>query len=254
MSTHIYLSVTPEALIGSMLPPVEFGAYLATGTKKRNKGQAIFFEIDPELVRDSIDMNYLRSRCISKPDGSPKSSVYLSVYRVLESVPISSFKSLYLTTENGIALEIKKEEYDKSVNPVGTFQLYQELCPVTPQIVTTLKPADFIKKMTDGSLHIMLPKLLMVDMDLGGLAEGDLKAYVDYLPMRQVEHLKDCIEILKNEEKKQMKTVQRFFTGSLLYRKIKSGFYLGSKEVTLFYPFPKLPELEQMNYEFFRAI
>ena len=48
MSKFIYLTATPEALIASMLPPAEFGAYLSTGTKKRNKGQAIFFEVDLE--------------------------------------------------------------------------------------------------------------------------------------------------------------------------------------------------------------
>ena len=114
MSTYIYLSITPEALIGSMLPPVDFGAYLATGTKKCNKGQAIFFEIDPGLSKESIDMNYLNCRCIAKPDGSPKSSVYLSVYRVLESIPMKAFKSLYLTTESGIVLELKRNPYDKT--------------------------------------------------------------------------------------------------------------------------------------------
>ncbi len=56
---YIYLSITPESLIGSMLPPDEFGAYLATGTKKRNKGQAIFFELDLEKIKGLIDMNYL---------------------------------------------------------------------------------------------------------------------------------------------------------------------------------------------------
>ena len=254
MSTYIYLSITPEALIGSMLPPVEFGAYLATGTKKRNKGQAIFFEIDSDLCKDVIDANYLKCRCISKPDGSPKSSVYLSVYRVLESIPMNAFKNLYLTTENGIVLELKKKKYEKSAEKNGELHLYQELCPVSPQIASTLAPADFLKKMTDGSLHIMLPKLFIVDMNLGDLSKDYIKGSLDYLPARHVEHLKDCIEILKREDKKQMKTVQRFFAGSILFRKINSGFYLGSKDETFFYPFPKMSELEELNYEFFRAI
>jgi hypothetical protein len=30
----------PEALIASMLPPVDFGTYLAVGTKKRTSGDA----------------------------------------------------------------------------------------------------------------------------------------------------------------------------------------------------------------------
>ena len=254
MSTYIYLSITPEALIGSMLPPVDFGAYLATGTKKRNKGQAIFFEIDPGLSKESIDMNYLNCRCIAKPDGSPKSSVYLSVYRVLESIPMKALKSLYLTTESGIVLELKRNPYDKTKDVKDKMHLYQELCPVTPKIASTLSPSEFLIKMTNGSLHIVIPKLFIVDLQLGDLAKDYLKGSLDYLSPRHVEHLKDCLEILQKEDKKQMKTVQRFFTGSILYRTINTGFYLGTKDDIAYYPFPDIAELEEMNYEFFRAI
>jgi hypothetical protein len=38
-----------------MLPPVEFGTYLSTGTKKKNKGQAIFFEADLNQIEHLID-------------------------------------------------------------------------------------------------------------------------------------------------------------------------------------------------------
>src|SRR5512135_2160594 len=114
MSKYIYLTCTPEALVASMLPPEGFGMYLSTGTKKRNKGQTIFFEVDSDQIEHLVDMDSLNRRCIEKEDGSPKSSVYLSVYRVLESVPAAALKSLYLTTDHGTALELKKIPYDKS--------------------------------------------------------------------------------------------------------------------------------------------
>ena len=47
MTVHLYLSLIPEALIASMLTPEEFGAYYAVGSEKKSRGQAIFFEIDP---------------------------------------------------------------------------------------------------------------------------------------------------------------------------------------------------------------
>lgn len=254
MSTYIYLSVMPEALIGSMLAPAEFGAYLSTGTKKRNKGQAMFIEIDYEKIKNSIDQNYLKTRCVTKEDGSPKSSVYLSVYRVLESIPMNAFKSLYLTTENGIVLELEAVKYDKISEEKNVIHLYQELCPVSPQIASSLTPSGYIKALTDGSLHIVLPKLLLADMKLGDLDKNLRSGSVDYLPERQVEHLRDCLEILKNEENKQMKTVQRTFSGILLYRTIRSGFYLGCKDDIIYYPFPSMEELKNKNYDFYRAI
>ncbi|HOW41851.1 MAG TPA: hypothetical protein PL123_15000, partial [Bacteroidales bacterium] len=113
MSKYVYLTSNPEALVASMLPPDAFGLYLSTGTKKRNKGQAVFFEVDLEKITSFIDVKSLNSRCVQKEDGSPKSSVYLSVYKVLEMVPLSALKSLYLTTDHGLVLELMKAEYDR---------------------------------------------------------------------------------------------------------------------------------------------
>lgn len=254
MNKYIYLTATPEALIASMLPPADFGAYLSTGTKKRNKGQAIFFEVELSLIEELIDMDSLNKRCITKSDGKPKSSVYLSVYRVLETIPLSALKSLYLTTDNGHTLELKRTAYDASVEIKGKLHLFQELLPVTPLVATELTPSAFLKRLTDRSIPIVLPKLFFVDLKLGELATNPLRGSAEYLPYSNIGHLRDCLEILKGEYEKHMKTVQRIYSGSLLYRTIESGFYVGSKEEIIFYPYPDMNQLEDINYEFFRSI
>jgi len=254
MNHYIYLSTTPEALIASMLPPKEFGVYMATGTKKRNFGQAIFFEVDYEQIKSSIDTEYLNNHCIRKPDGTPKSSVYLSVYRVLESIPLKALKSLYLTTDNGNVLELKQTEYEKGKEEQKTLRLYQELCPVTPQVASTLSPSAFLNAIADRSKFIHVPKLFFVELKLGELATNPISGTAEHLPYSYIGHLRDCLEILRTEENKYMKTVQRFFSGTLLYRTISSGFYVGDKENIIFYPYPSMAELEKINYEFFRSI
>jgi len=251
---YIYLSTTPEALIASMLSPQDFGTYFSTGTKKMNKGQAIFFEVDLSQIESLIDMESLNRRCVAKPDGSPKSSVYLSVYKVLEMIPLSALKSLYLTTDNGHTLELKQTPYDLSSEIRGKLHLYQELCPVTPLIASDLLPSAFLKRLTDGTTPIVLPKLFFVELKLGDLAINPMKGSVDYVPFANIGHLQDCLEILCNEYEKRMKTVNRIFSGSLLYRTIESGFYIGSKDEIIFYPFPSMIELGRINYEFFRSI
>ena len=254
MSKFIYLTATPEALIASMLPPAEFGAYLSTGTKKRNKGQAIFFEVELGQIGKLIDIESLNRRCVAKSDGKPKSSVYLSVYKTLEMIPLSALKNLYLTTDTGHTLELKKSTYDTSREVLGKLHLFQELCPVTPLVASELTPSSFLKRLTDGSTPIVLPKLFFVDLKLGELATNPLTGSVEQLPYSNIGHLRDCLEILKGEYEKHMKTVQRLYSGSLLYRTIESGFYVGSKDEILFYPYPSLSELENINYEFFRSI
>jgi hypothetical protein len=254
MSKYIYLTCTPEALVASMLPPEGFGMYLSTGTKKRNKGQTIFFEVDLGKIESLIDMNSLNKRCVEKEDGSPKSSVYLSVYRTLEMIPISALKSLYLTTDHGIVLELKRAQYDKAKELQNALHLYQELSPVTPLVASGLAPSAFLKKLTDGSTPIVLPKLFFVELKLGELATNPLGGSAEHLPYPNIGHLRDCLEILKGEYEKHMKTVQRIFSGTLLYRTIETGFYVGTKDEIAFYPYPEMKELENINYEFFRGI
>ena len=89
---------------------------------------------------------------------------------------------------------------------------------------------------------------------LGELATNPLFGSAEHLPYRNIGHLRDCLEILKGEYEKHMKTVQRVYSGELLYRTIASGFYVGAGDEILFYPYPGMKELENINYEFFRGI
>lgn len=254
MSKYIYLTCNPEALVASMLPPEGFGHYLSTGTKKRNIGQAIFFEVDLDKILSYIDLESLSERCVAKPDGSPKSSVYLSVYKVLEVIPLAALKSLYLTTDHGCVLELKKIAYNKSLEKENDLHLYQELCPVNPLVASSLPPSQFLKKLTDGSTPIVLPKLFFVELKLGDLAKEPLSGSAENLPYGNIGHLRDCLEIIRGEYQKHMKTVQRVFTGQLLYRTIDTGFYVGAKDDILYFPYPSMAELEKINYNFFRGI
>jgi len=254
MNKYVYLTCTPEALVASMLPPEGFGLYLSTGTKKRNRGQVIFFEVDLGQIENLINIDSMNKRCVVKEDGSPKSSVYLSVYRVLETIPLLALKSLYLTTEHGRILELKRATYNKNLEPENALHLYQELCPVTPLVASGLAPSVFMKKLTDGSTPISLPKLFFVELKLGELAANPMSGSAEHLPYTNIGHLRDCLEILRGEYDKHMKTVQRIFSGTLLYRTISTGFYVGAKDNIIFYPYPTMAELENVDYEFFREI
>ena len=121
-------------------------------------------------------------------------------------------------------------------------------------VASELTPSAFLKRLTDGSIQIVLPKLFFVDLKLGELATNPLTGSVEQLPYSNIGHLRDCLEILKGEYEKHMKTVSRVYSGSLLYRTIERGFYIGSKDEIIYYPYPSLSELENINYEFFRAI
>jgi hypothetical protein len=254
MNTYFYLSVLPEALIASMLPPIEFGEYMATGTRKKTRGQAIFFEVDPEVAKDLIPMDYVNKRCVRKEDGTPKSSVYLSVYRVLEQVPMKALKNLYLVTDDGRVLELPKGPYDQKAEKQGMLHLYQELCPVNPVIASTLAPSAFAKELTTECEQVHIPRLLFVELVLDQLASDPVRGSAQNLPYPNIGHLRDCLIILRNEPDKTRKTVLRTFNGELLYRTCTHGFYVADKDEFICYPYPSMQKLEEDHYDFWRSL
>lgn len=254
MSKNIYLCVSPEALIASMLSPFEFGAYMATGTKKKTRGQSIFFELDSEKIADLIPWEYVNRRCVIKDDGTPKSSVYLSIYRAMELIPQEAFKNLYLTTDDGKVLELKKAEYNFSSEKKDSLFMYQELCPVTPLVASSLPPSQFIETMTNPKEQIAIPQIFFVQLKLDELATNPKSGSVEYLPYPNIAHLRDCLLNLKIDPSKLKKTVNRHFNGTLLFRTCENGFFVGSGKKFNFYPYPSMAELEENHYDFWRSI
>ncbi len=251
MKRYLYFSLMPESLIASMLPPQEFGKYMAVGSKKRTRGQAIFFEVDIDLVSENFPLSMIEQRCIPHEDGKPKSSVYLSIYQVLEKIPIKSLKDMYLVTDDGRVLQLQASEYNPAKE--SKLHLYQELCPVTPRIASRLSPIAFMNFVTDRSQPVSVPKLVFVELILDGLGDYPLDAPADNLPYSNIEHLRDCLIDLLEEQNKPTKTVIRYFQGDLLYRTCKNGFFVGNKGSYLYYCFPDEQTLEDQYHEWWRS-
>jgi len=252
MKRYLYFSLTPEALIASMLPPHEFGNYQAVGSKKRTRGQSMFFEVDTNLVGSHFSMKTMEEKCVPDNDGNLKKSVYLSIYRVLEHLPLESLKNLYLATDDGRVLELAKSEY-KAAEQAGGLHLYQELCPVVPRIASNLAPVDFMKFVTDTSKPISVPKLVFVDLRLDRLAEDPENGIAEDLPYKNMAHLRDCLLQVNKDDLKKTKTVIRVFKGDLLYRTCKNGFFVGDQKTLLYYHLPTQAELQENHYAWWRS-
>lgn len=253
MKKYLYLTVTPEALISSMLPPEEFGNYLAVGSKKRTRGQALFFEVDPDFKSDFFPNKetLIEEKCVAHSDGTPKRSVYLSVYRVLEHTPLDKLKELYLVTDDGRVLGLKQQVFEKK--EVCNLHLYQQFIPVSPRIASTLDPAQFMRFVTDTTRPVSVPKLIFAELKLHDLANDPAHAPLNDLPYPNIDHLRDClVELLKKDDKK-TKTIIRHFSGNLLYRTCKNGFFVGDQTSFLYYPLPSRNELEETYYSWWRS-
>jgi hypothetical protein len=252
MTVYLYLSLIPEALIASMLPPEDFGIHYATGSKKRSRGQAIFFEV----ARDQLDpgafpLEEADRRCVAQPNGAPKRSVYLSIYRALEHVPLAALRKLYLVTDDGRVLAVAPRAFEPAP-PNGTY-LYQEFCPVTPRVISRLSPDRFAAELTDASRPFHIPRLVFCDLTLGDLKSDPASPHVDDLPYPNIGHLRDCLRDLKTWPTKQTKTVLRQLTQDVLFRTVEHGFFVGDAGGILSYPMPSRDELEREHYAWWRS-
>jgi hypothetical protein len=249
MKQYVYLSMTPEALVASQLPPVEFGNYLATGTRKRLRGQAIFLELDtakmPELPQD-----YMDQRLVPYADGEPKRSVYLSIYRVLEKTPLDAMKNLYLVTDDGKVLELEAGTFVPDKQDI--IHLYQQFNPISTRVASKLTPPEFIAFLTDQKKPVSAPSIFMVELKLNKLARHP-EAPLHDLPYPNPDHLRECLSVLTLSEHRLTKTVIRQFKGELSYRTIKTGFFVGNNDSFLYYAFPSPEKLERTHYSWWRS-
>ena len=252
MDIHLYmLCYRTEALVASQLSPEAFGLYMAMGTQKNTRGNVLFFEIDPKLKSDYFRLHDLGERCVAHPDGRPKSSKYISIYRVLEHLPLSSFGKLYLTTADGRTLALDPTPYDSnSVSEITKPHLYDELCPVTPTVVSTLPPPAFVKFMTDPNNPVSVPRIFLADMLLDRDESGRLAGYLPYPdPM----HVVDCIKEVERSTTKPTKTLSRTWHLHGFFRTIGRGFYVGDQTGMKFYGFPELRVLEIQHSKWWRS-
>ena len=247
---HYYLSTLPEALIASMLPPENFGAYLAAGKANRAHGPAMFFEVDAPFDTDFFDFDYAQRECVPHEDGSPKHSVYLGIYRVLEHTPLANLKRLYLATDDGRVLPLEQEQPPESFAQRTT--MYAEICPVTPLVVCTLDPVEFCNFITTGRHPLRMPAICLVDIETEAWSASGAQPLAGRQPAGEAEHVANCIREVEGSAKK-TKIVDRTHMIQSWDIDIRHGFFVGDGERVLYYPFPSRETLERDHHEWWRS-
>ena len=251
MEKHLYLSLMPEALIASQLDPKAFGAYYAVGTEGKTQGQAAFFEIDPAFRSPFFPIDRALQECHEHDDGRPKNSVYISVYRVLEHIPLTALGTLHLVTKDGRTLGLAKSTH--LPDDVNGLHLYNEIAPINPLVASSLAPRAFHQfMMTDQNTKISLPALCWVECTLGNLAENPEYGDVGDLPYDNIDHLRSCLVQLRTKHVV-TKIVDRLNPATFAYRTIKNGVFYGTREGMVIYRLPAVDELKANNYPWWRS-
>lgn len=249
--TYLYLPLVPECLVASMLPPEEFGSYLALGSDFNTRNQSLFFEIDPDFSSDRLPMQLIKDQCVTRPDGKPKNSVYLSIYRVLEHIPVSALGRLFLTTDDGKVLPLEKT--DKEPESDRNLHLYQEFCPVHPCVASSLTPRDFCRFVTKPESGVKLPRVVFSELIIRELATDPQFGEVGELPYQHLNHLRHCLATILEDPEKTNKVVFRRLSHDFFFRTIRNGFFVGDQDDFAYYPMPSQDALNSEFYAWWRS-
>lgn len=251
MIKYLYLSLLPEALVFSMLPPREFGKYMAIGDKKLSHSAAMFFQVDPEIELEDLPLKTARDRCVPHKNGSPRRSAYVAIHNVLARIPIPALGELHLATRDGLVLSLSRVDYSEP--PEKRWFLYQEICPVYPRVVSSLSPKTFSDYVTAPCNPLYLPKLMFADMRLGDLAVDPDHAEARNLPYPEMGHLRACLKRLEEDDSKKTKIVRRDIVTDAIYYLLDTGFYVGDQEYFVHYPMPDEESLYQTHHQWWNS-
>jgi hypothetical protein len=252
MSQYLYFSLTPEALVASMLEPEAFGSYYAVGSDRKTQGQALFFEIDPAFRAPYFDLDSAFARCVPKRDGSPKRSVYVSTYRVLEHIPLRALLRLHLVTKDGRTLPIEPAASLPALSP--GLHLYQELAPVRTLAASPLGPEGFFKLLVGGSGEsVFFPAICFAELRLGELAKDPERGSVGNLPYDNIDHLRNCLTEVRGKNVAS-KLVDRSPASGIPFRVLEGGVWVGNtKDGLAFFALPTNEQLLDKHYAWWRS-
>ena len=236
MDIHYYmLCYRSEALVASHLEPEAFGRYMAVGTQKLSRG-SVFFEVAPDLRSDYFRLHDIRRALRAPRRRQPQASKYISVYRVLEHLERPRSASCTSTTADGRMLGLDRPPTTSRRAPGPN--LYQELCPVSPMVVSTLAPAAFCALHDRAAKPAVRAAPVLCRSAAGPGRDG--RTSRGTCPYSDPLHIEDCIEQWKQRRSKPTKTISRTRRNAF-YRTVRRGFFVGDQGGLQFYPFPRSP-------------
>ncbi len=235
-----------EALVASQLSPEEFGSYMSVGTRRQTRGEVLFINVKEEGLPEYFDLNRAKAETKRHSDGEPKHSKYVRTYRALEHIPLQNLGTLHLTTRDGRVMNIEPISYTEDESE--GINMYCELCPSTPLVVSDLQPKAFIERMTDQMNPICFPKIFMADLLIEQEEDGHLASF---LPYHHPAHIHDCIKQIDGQ--KSIKVVDRTPDLAAFYRTIRRGFFIGQNDRVQQYPFPSRDELDDRYHLWWRS-
>lgn len=255
---HLYMIVHPvNALVASQLSPEDFARHYTIGSSKHYQGKVIFAELDLAFRDPHFDVEHYLALTVPSDSGEPKKTKFVSSYAVLEHVDLKALKSLYLVTTDGKALGLKPKPYT-AANEKGLLRVYQEICPLTSLVASTLDQRAFGKYLTTGTRSKGAPKVAFTqyEFDVEDFMRRNKNRDLMECPIPDTypNRLHDYLLELKAKTEKKTKTIALNSTlAAASWRLIRHGFWFAAPDQLVFFPMPGVKQLEKDHYDWWRS-
>ncbi len=254
---HLYMILFPNtALVGSQLAPMEFGKHFISGSSKYYSGKLIFAEVDIAFRNPYFKIDDMLANLTPHSDGRPKSTKYVSTYRVLENVDFDAIKHLYITTPEGYTLDLASGPYEARHQP-GLIRVFGEISPVSMMVLSDYNFMEFSKFITNPASFVGAPKMFYTQIDLD-IEEFLKEIEANPLMQRPIPEIHPAVlrkSILELRQYKDKHTKGLSLTnplGSVSFRNLRHGFMFASQNQNKFFPLPSREEIERTNLKFWK--
>jgi hypothetical protein len=256
---YLYVIMWPNyALVGSNLPPEEFGKHYTLGSSRYFHGQVVFAEIDSGYRHDFLQIDKHIDEIKPNAAGRPKRTKFLATYRVLEHVELSAFKDLYITSTMGKVLPLESKPYEKE-HESGYLRTFQELAPMRAIVLSWMTPPEFGEYITDPENAKSAPKVLFnqIDFDIDEfltMLEAD-QFHKSPIPNVHPHKLREQILEVRANPNKRVKGISLDAAfGQMAFTQLRTGFWIAHHKELLFYPIPGVEELRDKHYDWYKTL
>jgi hypothetical protein len=254
---YLYQILYPNnSLVGSMLPAEQFAKHYISGSSKYYAGKLIFASMDISYRNEYFRLDEMFSKLVRHEDGRPKSTKYVSNYRVLEHTDFEAIQKLYIATPEGYTLELESQPYTQE-HGEGFTRIFSEITPVQMMVLSVYNFPTFGKYITDPEHLVSVPKAFYTQIEL------EIDDFMDRyernplmaspIPNIHPSVLRDGVKELRKYTYKNTKGLS--LTNALdkiSFKHLRHGFMFADKDKIKYFPLLPLKEIEKNNYKFWK--
>jgi hypothetical protein len=258
-TSRLYVILHPNtALVASQLPPDKFAKHYTSGSSQHAQGKVVFAELDIAFRNPYFRIDDVLQNLTPHEDGRPKSTKFISTYRVLEHIDFYALKDLYLATQEGHCIRLQQGQYQSPLEE-GFVRIYAEITPMRMLVLSDYNFVEFGSHITDPSLYKSAPRQFYTQLDVNLLEfieEFESNPFVQSpVSSMHPSTLRDAFYEIKRYPNKHTKGLcVDSSLDQISYKLIRKGFMFSSQEQSVFYPIPSLEEMEKINFKFWKAL